>query len=136
MTLVCCKGGEKMMTDEQIVDSFKKTYERYKEKGDFRTTVYEEILDLINRKNAQIEGLQDEVITKTEMCNKLMTEKEHWKQEAKWHETNFNNAYAKLQEKEEVTKCKKLICFQEGYKQATSDFLQSSETFFQRLMGE
>lgn len=122
------------MTDNEIVDIFRKVYEQYKEKGDFRTSAYEEILDLINRKNAQIEGLQDEVITKTEMCNKLMVEKEHWEQEAKWYETNFNKAYAELQEKEEVTKYKKLICFQEGYKQATSDFLQSSETFFQRLM--
>ena len=36
---------------------------------------------------------------------------------------------------EDVTRYKKLICFQEGYKQATSDFLQSSEEFYQRLMG-
>jgi hypothetical protein len=114
------------LTDEEIIKSFTRTYEQYNEKGDFRTTVYKEILDLIKRKDAQIQGLQDEVIIKTEMCDKLMMENEKLKQDVNWWKTNFDNSYTELQKKEEVVKYKKLICFQEGYKQATSDFLQSS----------
>jgi hypothetical protein len=124
------------LTDEEIIKSFTRTYEQYNEKGDFRTTAYKEILDLIKRKDAQIQGLQDEVIIKTEMCDKLMMENEKLKQDVNWWKTNFDNSYTELQKKEEVVKYKKLICFQEGYKQATSDFLQSSETFFKRLMNE
>ena len=49
------------LTDAEIIERFTRTYEQYKEKGDFRTTVYEEILDLIKRKDAEIERMQENI---------------------------------------------------------------------------
>ena len=50
------------LTDNEIIERFTKTYEQYKEKGDFRTTVYGEILDLINRQKAEVERLQKIIV--------------------------------------------------------------------------
>ena len=46
------------MTDNEIVERFTRTFEQYKEKGDFRTDVYGKVLDLINRQKTEIERLQ------------------------------------------------------------------------------
>lgn len=46
------------MTDNEIVKAFTETYEQYNAIGDFRTTVYKEVLDLINRQKAKIESLE------------------------------------------------------------------------------
>ena len=48
------------MTDNEIVKDFTKTFEQYKEKGDCRTTVHKDILDLINRQKTEIERLNKE----------------------------------------------------------------------------
>ncbi len=49
------------LTDNEIIESFTKTFEQYKEKEDCRTTVYKEILDLINRQKAEIERLEKRI---------------------------------------------------------------------------
>lgn len=49
------------LTEAETVESFIRTYEQYKEKGDFRTTVYEEILNLINRQKAEIKELRADI---------------------------------------------------------------------------
>lgn len=50
------------MTDNEIIERFTRTFEQYKEKGDFRTDVYGEVLDLIKRQKAEIERLQKIVV--------------------------------------------------------------------------
>ena len=48
------------MNDNDVIKKFTETFEQYKAKGDFRTTVYKEVLDLINRLQAENERLQEE----------------------------------------------------------------------------
>ncbi len=55
-------------TDEEIIDCLKKTVEQYKTTNDFRVTVYEEILDLIKRKDAEIERLMKRDKAKCGTC--------------------------------------------------------------------
>ncbi len=50
------------LTDAEVIERFKATYEQYKLKGDFRTPVYFEVLDLINRNDELIKNYEETLL--------------------------------------------------------------------------
>lgn len=80
------------LTDAEIVEKFKEAYEQYKTKGDFRATVYFEVLDLIKRKDAELYVLNEALDGETVKNMRLKHEVERLKAEIR----NTDNTLASL----------------------------------------
>ncbi len=62
----------------------------------------EDVLEVLNRQNAQIEGLQDEVVTKTDMLNKQKAEIERYLHSIKLLEKDVQTAKAENEKNERI----------------------------------